>query len=105
MHSSCAAGCKDNRLCPRNHQLPGLHIHQNRACGSAVFIEYQFDSGGKVHDRYAKIDDLVTQGAHYLSSGIVLGSVHSLSGCTAAMGGYHTAVLIFIEHNAEVFQP
>ena len=31
--------------------------------------------------------------------------MHTFSGCSAAVCCYHTAVLIFIEHNAEVFQP
>ena len=97
VHSSCSAGCDDNGLGAGNHQLVRFHIHKHSSGGASVFVEYQLDGSGEIDHGDRAVLYLIAQHAHDLSTGIVLGSVHSLAGGSAAVGGYHCAVRCFVE--------
>ena len=105
VHSASAAGSDDDGLCTGDQDFIGFHVHQDSACCMALVVLNQLDSSGKVDDRDTAVEDLITEGSHDFSAGVVLSSVHSLSGGTAAVGGDHGAVGFLIELNAQVIQP
>ena len=105
MHSSCAARCDDNRLCPCHRVIPCLHIEKNGACRLSLLILDNLYCRSKLYHRNLAVQYFVPKGTHNFRSGIILTCMHSLSGCTAAMGRYHTSVPILIKHDAKLVQP
>ena len=105
MHSSRTACRYDNGFRTGDHKLMRFHIHKHGACRFAVFIKYQLDGGGEIHNGNTAVKNLIAQRAHYFRAGIILCGMHSLAGCTAAVGGYHSAVGRFVELHAEPVEP
>ena len=105
MHTSRTARCYDYGLCLCNHKLFCFHIHQNRSCGFAVFIQNKFDCRCKVDNGNTAVQYLVTQSSHNFRTRIILCRVHSLARCAAAVRGNHRSVLCFIKLNAQIIEP
>ena len=70
-----------------------------------LVVHDQFDCRSEIHYRNLTVQHFVTQGTHDLCTGVVLRSVHSLTGSTAAVGGDHVAFCVLIELNAQILQP
>ena len=105
VHSSRAACCDDNSLSSCDKELLSLHIHKNRTCSLTVLVLDDLDRGCEINNGDLSVLNLVTENSHDLCARVVLTSVHTLSGCTAAVGGYHCSVSFLIEHNAQVVEP
>ena len=105
MHSSRAACSDDDRLCAGNHQLMRFHIHENRTCRLAVFIEYKLYCRREINNGNITVEHLVAQCSHYLGTGIVLCRMHTLTRSTAAVSCYHCAVGRLVKFHAEVVKP
>ena len=105
MQTSCAAGCNDHNFCSRDQILICLHILKNRTCYLALLIFDQLNRGSKIYNRNAAIDDFIAQYTHDLCTRVIGTGMHSLSGSTAAVGGYHGAIRVLIEHNTQIVQP
>ena len=105
MQASCAAGCNNNNLCSCDQVLICLHILENRTCYLALLIFDQLNRGSKIYNRNATIDDFIAQYTHDLCTRVIGTGMHSLSGSTAAVGGYHGAIRVLIEHNTQIVQP
>ena len=105
METSCAAGCDDNGLCLCYEVVLGLKVLENCACNLTLFVLDELDRCGELNYGDLSVEDLVADGSHDLRARVVLTSVHSLTGGSAAVGGYHITVCVLIEHNAEVVEP
>ena len=105
VHTSRAARCNNNRLCTSNHKFFCFHIHKNRARRFAVFIKYKFYCGSEVNNGNASVENLIAKRSHNLRAGIVLRGVHTLTGGSAAVRGYHGSVGSLIKLNAEIIEP
>ena len=105
VQSACAARCDDNGLCLSDRNLARFHIEKYRARSLAVFILDNLYRGGEIHNGNIAVKHLVAQSSHNLRTRVVLAGVHSLSRSAAAVRGYHIAVFVLIEHNAEIGQP
>ena len=105
MESACTACSDDNSLCTGNHDLLGLHIHKNSTGCLALIVENDLNCGCEINNGDLTVENLVTESLHYLSAGVVLTSVHSLSGCTAAVSCNHCAVGHLVELNAQLIEP
>ena len=105
MHSSCTTCCDNNSFGSCNRVISCLHVQKNSTCNLSFVIFDQFYSRSKFYNRNSAVDHFVTQRTHDLCSGIVLCSMHSLSGSSAAVCSYHSSVCIFIEFNTKLIQP
>ena len=105
MHSSCTTCCDYNCFCSCNRIISCFHVKENCTCNLSFFIFEKFHSGSKLNYRDTKIDHFVSDSTHNLRSGIILSSMHSLSGSTAAVCGNHSSVFCFIKFNTKVIKP
>ena len=105
MHPSCASGGNDHGLGPCHQIIAGLQVLKNRSCHLAFLILDQFHCSGKFHHRNLPVQHFIPQGPHDLRSGVVLAGMHPLSGSSAAMGGDHPSIFIFIKHYAQFIEP
>ena len=105
VHSSCSAGCNDNCFCSCNGVIAGFHVKKNSTCSLSFFIFQKFYSGSKFYYRNAKVQNLVTDSTHDFRSGIILCSMHSLSGGSTTVRGDHGSIVFFVELNAKIIQP
>ena len=105
VQTSRTAGGDDDGLCTCDHVVAGLHVEENSARYLTLFVLDELNSRGKLNDRDAAVNNFVAQGTHDLCTGVVLASVHSLSGGAAAVGRDHRAVRRFIKLYAKAGQP
>ena len=105
MHPSRASGGDDHGFGPCHQVITGLQILQDCSRNLAFLVLDQFHCSGKFHYRDLPVDHFIPQGPHDLRPGVVLTGVHSLSGSSAAVGGDHPSVFIFIKHYAQVIEP
>ena len=97
--------CDDNGFCLCYLVLASLHVLENSTCNLSLIVFDQLYCGRELDHRNTAVDDFITQCSHDLCSRVVTACMHTFSGSSAAVCCYHTAVLIFIKHNAQVFQP
>ena len=105
VHSACTASCNDNNLCLCNQNFLGFHVQQNCTCTMTLVIQNQFNCRSEVDNRNLTVQNFISQCPHDFCTGIVLCSMHSLSGSTTTMCGNHVAILVLIEFNAQLVQP
>ena len=105
MHAPRTSGGYNYGLRLSNLKLFCLHIKKNGTCSLTLRIQNDLDGSRKVHYRNASIEDFVTKGSHDLSTGIILCGMHPLSGGSAAVGGDHVALFIFIKFHSQVAEP
>ena len=105
VETSCTAGSDDNGLCLCYEVILGLKVLKNCACNLTLFVLDELNCCGELNNGNLTVQNLVANGSHDLRARVVLTSVHSLSGGSAAVGGDHIALCVLIEHNAEVVEP
>ena len=105
MEPSRAAGGDDDRLGPGHQNFLGLHIAEHGTGALAVLVLNQFNGGGEVHHGNAPVQHLIPEGPHDFRAGVILGSVHTLPGGAATVGGDHGAVGSLIEFHAQLTEP
>ena len=105
VHTAGTARSDNYGLSACDLDLLSFHVKQNRACCSTLLILDDLNGRGKVNYGDLTVLYLVTKHAHDLGTRVVLAGVHTLAGGTAAVGGYHGAVSLFVKHNAEVIEP
>ena len=83
----------------------GFHIHEHCTGGTAVLIKNNLDGRSKINYRNTAVDYLITKYPHDLGTGIILGSMHSLAGRSAAVCCDHGSVSILVKQHAEIVKP
>ena len=105
MQTASAARSHDYAFCTHNLVLLRVKIPQHCTSSFALFIQQQLNSRRKLQHWNAAVLHLVAQHAHNLCTGIIGAGMHTLTARAAAMCRHHRAVLLLVEHNAQLAQP